>query len=120
MRSLRDPQTNVAVACGVAGSLGFGIMKYRDDDAHLLLLAVEPAQCRAGVGAALVAWLEAVATVAGIGRISLEVRRTNRNALRFYARLGYAHVQDLPGYYSGFESGVRLAKELRQLQVGPR
>jgi ribosomal-protein-alanine N-acetyltransferase len=118
-RCLRDPQTNVAVARQGDAMLGFGIMKYRDDDAHLLLLAVQPSQVRAGVGSTLVGWLEAVAVVAGIRQISLEVRRTNEVALSFYARLGYSRVQELPGYYQGVEAAVRLAKDLQRVRVGP-
>ena len=74
LRSILDAQTNVVVAREAAQMLGFGIMKYRDDDAHLLLLAVRSPSCRRGVGTALVAWLERSASVAGIGQVVLEAR----------------------------------------------
>ena len=119
MRSLQDPQTNVVVAWDGEAMLGFGIMRYREDDAHLLLLAVHAARCRRGVGTALVAWLERVAVVAGVSRISLEVRAGNLAAQAFYARLGFGRVRELPGYYNGIEPGVRLAKELGAMRVGP-
>jgi len=118
-RSLCDPQTNVIVAASDLAMHGFGIMKYRDEDAHLLLLAVRPSSCRCGVGGAVLTWLEQVARVAGIGRIQLEVRRSNAGAQAFYARLGYRAAQVLPGYYQGVEAGVRLAKDLHRVQVGP-
>jgi ribosomal-protein-alanine N-acetyltransferase len=95
-----------------ADRAGFGIMKYGDDEAHLLLLAVRPAHARYGVGSALVDWLERSARVAGIARISLEARFANVAARNFYARLGYAQVQLLPGYYGGREASVRMAKDL--------
>ena len=40
MRSIRDHETNVLVARQGAASLGFGIMKYHDDEARLVLRAV--------------------------------------------------------------------------------
>lgn len=112
LRSMADAQTNVVVACTAAQLLGFGIMKYRDDDAHLLLLAVRAPACRRGVGAALVAWLERSATAAGIGRVVLEARLSNEAARAFYRYVGYREVQTVAGYYQGREAAVRLVKDL--------
>ena len=112
LRSLRHPDTNAIVAVREAERAGFGIMKYGEDEAHLLLLAVRPAYARRGVGSALVGWLERSARVAGIGRVSLEARFGNLAARSFYTRLGYAQVQLLPGYYGGREASVRMAKDL--------
>ena len=112
LRSIVDAQTNVVVAQRHERMLGFGIMKYHDDEAHLLLLAVHAGVARRGVGTALVAWLERCALVAGVGQVSLEARVTNAAARAFYARLGYGEVQMLPGYYAGREACVRMAKDL--------
>ena len=112
LRSVLDAQTNVVVAHDAASMLGFGIMKYGDDEAHLLLLAVRPESSRLGVGSALVAWLERSALTAGIGQVYLEARISNAAARAFYARLGYHEVQTLPGYYAGREACVRLARDL--------
>lgn len=119
LRSILDAQTNVVVAREAAQMLGFGIMKYRDDDAHLLLLAVRSPSCRRGVGTALVAWLERSASVAGIGQVVLEARSSNDTARAFYRRLGYRDMKTLPGYYQGHEAGVRLAKDLWLGQPAP-
>ncbi len=110
--SIDDPATNVVVATDGGRLLGFAIMKYRDDDAHLLLLAVQSAVARRGVGRSLVDWLEASALAAGIGQVCLEARAGNASARRFYRRLGYREVQHLPGYYHGEEAAVRLDKDL--------
>ncbi len=119
LRSIADPASNVVVA-GAPGRLdGFGIMKYRDDEAHLLLLAVAARAGRHGLGAALLAWLEASARVAGIGQVTLEARLTNAAARAFYARCGYREIGTLAGYYRGIEAGVRLAKDLRAAPVAP-
>jgi ribosomal-protein-alanine N-acetyltransferase len=111
-RSIADPQTNVAVALAQGAVVGFGIMKYHDDEAHLLLLAVRPECLRRGIGRALVAWLEASARVAGVGQAYLEARATNTGALAFYRRLGYEEIQSVPGYYRGIEASRRMAKDL--------
>ena len=111
LRSIRDRATNVVVAeCG-ADLAGFGIMKYLDDDAHLLLFAVRPEYRRRGVGSGLVTWLESTATTAGIELIFLETRATNAAAREFYAARGYRELATLPRYY-GSEDAVRIGKDL--------
>jgi ribosomal-protein-alanine N-acetyltransferase len=113
LRSIGDAQTNAIVLPAAGGALaGFGIMKYLDDEAHLLLLAVEPGLQRRGAGSALVSWLEASAQVAGIGQIYLEARVSNLAARAFYRHLGYREIQQVEGYYSGREASVRLARDL--------
>lgn len=118
LHSIGEAATNVVVAQGRGAApgpqptLGFGIMRYRDDEAHLLLLAVRASACRRGAGTALVHWLEHAARVAGIGQVYLEARVTNAAARAFYAELGYHEIQTLPGYYQGREACVRLAKDL--------
>ena len=57
-RMLRDPEVNVAVVRRAGRFAAFGIMKYGDERAHLLLFAVHAEHRRAGVGGALLAWLE--------------------------------------------------------------
>ena len=112
LRSIRDRETNVVVALDASESLGFGIMKYHDEEAHLLLLAVRAERVRQGIGTALIDWLERSALVAGIGRVSLEARASNASARAFYLRLGYREIQSLPGYYQGREACVRMARDL--------
>jgi [ribosomal protein S18]-alanine N-acetyltransferase len=123
VRSIADPATNAIVAIlpsdPRAALQGFGLMKYDDDAAHLLLLAVRADAGRRGVGTALLAWLERSAVVAGIERIKLEARRDNEAALAFYARAGYRQTGTLPGYYQGVESAVRMTKELWPARVAP-
>jgi ribosomal protein S18 acetylase RimI-like enzyme len=58
-RAIRDPDTNVVVATKdenlVSALQGFGIMRYRDDRAHLMLLAVVPEARSQGLGK-LIQW----------------------------------------------------------------
>jgi ribosomal protein S18 acetylase RimI-like enzyme len=111
-RSIRDRNTNVAVADDTAQLIGFGIMRYRDEEAHLHLFAVRDSFRRQGVGTALMHWFERTALVAGIGVIHLEARLVNQEARAFYHRLGYKEITIVPGYYRGIEPAVRLAKDL--------
>jgi len=53
-------------------------------------LAVAPDHQGHGLGARLMAWVEAKFTEAGCPKVSLLVRTTNAPVLAFYRRLGYA------------------------------
>lgn len=119
LRSVGDAATNAVVAVDGRTLLGFGIMKYHDEEAHLLLLAVHADAGRRGIGSALVTWLERSALVAGVGQVYLEARLQNAAARSFYARLGYREIQTLPGYYQGREACIRLAKDLWLAPVAP-
>ncbi|HEY0179057.1 MAG TPA: GNAT family N-acetyltransferase, partial [Dokdonella sp.] len=116
LRSIRERDVNVAVAPGRigAGLRGFGIMRYTDDEAHLLLLAVDAACRRRGLGAALMRWLEDAALAAGVGVVHLEARAGNDAARAFYRALGYREIRVERGLYSNREDGVRIAKDLWQ------
>ncbi len=118
LRSLRHPDTNAIVAVRDADRAGFAIMKYGEEEAHLLLLAVKPVHGRHGVGSTMVEWLEASARIAGIARVTLETRAENTAARSFYERLGYATTQLLPGYYGGREASVRMVKALHLERTG--
>lgn len=119
--SIRNPSANVAVARTGARIAAFGIMRYGDEEAHLDLLAVEPAHRRQGLGRRLLAWLEEPARAGGIVAITLEVREENRAAQDFYRRLGYRRLASLDGYYQGRETAVRMRRELgRARDAGAR
>jgi [ribosomal protein S18]-alanine N-acetyltransferase len=118
--SIHANNVNVIVA-GIGEKIaGFAIMRYRDDDAHLDLLAVAPPYRRAGVGRQLLEWLEKCAVVAGIFRVALEVRTQNEGAQLFYQRLGYRTLGHLPGYYQGSEAALRMGRDLSRRTVDHR
>lgn len=110
--SIHAKNANVLVACVQEDVVGFAIMRYADDDAHLDLLAVKPEFQRAGIGRQLLQWLEECARVAGTFNIELEVRTDNAAAQRFYERLGYRRLTEIPGYYQGKESALRMGRDL--------
>jgi ribosomal-protein-alanine N-acetyltransferase len=112
-RNIANRDTTTVLACRGTRVVGFGIMHFNDEHAHLNLLAVKPASQRGGVGRALVAWLEDSARTAGIAAIHLEVRANNLAARRFYRALGFQELALLPRYYRGVESAVWMARDLR-------
>jgi ribosomal-protein-alanine N-acetyltransferase len=117
-RSIADPDSNVIVQDdGDGGLASFGVMRYGDTAAHLLLLAVRPELRRLGAGSALLAWLERSALVAGIVTVELETRVGNVSARAFYRFHGYRETRLVPGYYEGREASVRFVKDLRLPQA---
>ncbi|MGA8709553.1 MAG: GNAT family N-acetyltransferase [Steroidobacteraceae bacterium] len=110
--AVRDCAVNVAVIGNPESVVGFGIMQYGDDSAHLALLAVHPNEQQRGLGALLLAWLEKPAQVAGIVRIRLEARADNPVAIGFYRKQGYYETGRSGGYYRGTVDAVRLEKQL--------
>jgi len=110
--AIRDRETTVLVASIGGDIAGFAIMKFRDEDAHLLLLAVQPQSRRSGIGRSMLEWLEASCRTAGIRHVRLEVRAGNRPARAFYDRLGYLLVGQVAGYYEGRESAAVMVKPM--------
>jgi ribosomal-protein-alanine acetyltransferase len=111
---IRGQESNVLTAWTGGQLVGFAIMQFFDEHAHLNLLAVDPAHRRLGIGRQLIEWLEATARVGGIIWINLEVRAGNTSAQEFYRRLGYREVRRIPGYYSGRETAVGMTHDLRR------
>ena len=110
---VRDADSVVLTARLGLTLAGFAIMRYGDDVAHLNLLAVDPAHRRRGVARSLVRWLEVTALTAGTFLIGLELRSGNEAARVFYRSLGYRELGQIPGYYQGLESAIRMARDLR-------
>lgn len=111
-QAIGDKETLVVVAT-VAGELvGFAIMKFGDDNAHLHLLAVDPRHRRRGIATALLEWLETDCRTAGMQGIRVEVRIQNKPAREFYAQLGYGTLGQIRGYYDQIESAAVLVKPL--------
>jgi ribosomal protein S18 acetylase RimI-like enzyme len=110
---IRDAESNVLTAWMNDRFVGFAIMQFYDEHAHLNLFAVEPAYRRFGIGRQLLEWLEETARVGGIFTITLEVRAGNAGGRAFYRALGYHEVRSIPGYYNGREAAIRMMHDLR-------
>ncbi len=109
---IRDRETTVLVASIDGVVEGFAIMKFREADAHLLLLAVQPGARQSGIGHAMLEWLEKSSRTAGIRSIRLEVRASNAPARRFYEKMHYRFLGQIAGYYDQREAATMMAKSL--------
>jgi [ribosomal protein S18]-alanine N-acetyltransferase len=113
VRLIADADTVALVACDQAGPVGFAIMQFGEERAHLVLLAVMPRQQRRGVARRLVSWLLESARIAGIAELSLELRAGNAGARAFYRSMGFDDAGLLPGYYQHREPALRMKRVLR-------
>lgn len=80
--------------------------------ARLLMLAVHPSFRRRGVGSALIDAFFREAAVRGAETVVLEVRISNKDAIRFYQRHGFRITGILDRYYSSGESAYTMQKVL--------
>ena len=110
---MRHPDSIVLTARHGGSTVGFAIMRYGDDAAHLNLLAVDPGHRRRGVARNIMTWLEETALTAGTFVIGLELRASNQGAFAFYAALGYRELGRVAGYYQGVETAIRMARDVR-------
>ncbi len=108
-----DPETVTLVARNGEALAGFGIMKFGDERAHLVLLAVRPVYQRRGIARRVLQWLVESAATAGMVSIHVELRARNTGAYAFYRAIGFAETLRLPGYYSGRETAIRMLRLLR-------
>ena len=113
-RQIRDKETMVLIASKEGTIAGFAIMRFGDDQAHLFLLGVQPDYRRNGLGRSMMQWLEKSCRTAGIRTIRVEVRVSNRAALRFYSKLGYRMIARVAGYYDRREAAAIMARTLNE------
>ena len=117
---IRDTDTVTLVARTHAQPIGFAVMRYGDERAHLILLAVEREHQRRGIGRRLIEWLLESAYVAGIASVHIELRAANAPAYAFYRALGFSETIRVPGYYRGRESALRMIRMLRVARLPQR
>jgi ribosomal-protein-alanine N-acetyltransferase len=112
-RLIGNPEAAVIVARDSERPIGFAIMTFGDERAHLVLLAVRPTHRRRGVAARLLQWLVDSALTAGMASIHVELRVENIAALVLYRGAGFAETLRVPGYYAGRETAIRMMRLLR-------
>ena len=117
--SIKDRETMVLLATIDGDIAGFAIMRFGDTDAHLHLLAVSPERRRAGIGSALIRWLETSCRTAGIQRIRVELREENDVARTFYERMSFRRMGRIAGYYDGREAALVFCKHLTAPSAPP-
>ena len=110
---IRGCDSDVLAAWADGQLIGFTIMQFFAEHAHLNLLAVDPVYRRLGIGRQLIEWLEETARVGGIFVVNLEVRAENGGARAFYRTLGYQETRYIPGYYGGREAAICMTHDFK-------
>lgn len=88
------------------GNMIVGFLEYyvSYETLELLNIAVEPSYQNRGIASALIKYL---CKMAGINRIILEVRESNKAALSLYQKLGFKVLRTIKNYY-GNEQGYAM------------
>ena len=97
--------------------IGFGIVAFVKDRAHIMNLCVAPGYRRRGLGRRIMLQLLRAARQHHCQRAWLEVRPTNRAAVLLYRKLGFRQKQVIRAYYpspSGRNNALCMARALPQ------
>ncbi|MFQ5975413.1 MAG: ribosomal protein S18-alanine N-acetyltransferase [Candidatus Hydrothermarchaeales archaeon] len=84
---------------------------------HILAIAVDRKYRRRAIGKALMGRVVEYLLNNGIYEIHLEVRISNKSAIKFYKSLGFREARIIPQYYKDGENGVLLIKELKVIAI---
>ncbi|NYT62261.1 tRNA (adenosine(37)-N6)-threonylcarbamoyltransferase complex dimerization subunit type 1 TsaB [Alcaligenaceae bacterium] len=87
------------VASQAGRILGFCMVMFAPDVAHVLVIAVTPNSQKKGIGALLLRHCEHEARLRGLPAMLLEVRPSNLNALNFYRHRGFRQLAIRKDYY---------------------
>ena len=93
----------------IIGYIGFWLL---DDDIHITNLAVAPIFRKKGVASQLINFVMKEAKLISVSRVSLEVRMTNREAIKLYEKLGFNKGKILKEYYK-IEDGIEMILRLK-------
>jgi ribosomal-protein-alanine N-acetyltransferase len=106
--------SRIFVARGGLGAVtGYLVFWHVADEAHVINVAVAPAERRRGVGRALVHALLAYAREHAIVKVLLEVRAGNTAAIGLYRSLGFTEFNVRSRYYPDGEDAVEMVAEPR-------
>jgi len=98
---------------GVAAPpVGFLVAWAVADELHLIHIATDPGFRRQGAGRALMTALLDRAAAAKSRLVLLEVRRSNRAAIRLYRAFGFAAIGVRRGYYLDGEDAIEMMLSL--------
>lgn len=99
--------------------IGYGVLMFGVDEAHLLNLSIARAYQRCGYGARLLEHFIDTAREGGARELYLEVRPSNQVARRLYLRRGFHTVGLRRGYYpdhAGREDALVMSLSLEAIQ----
>lgn len=92
--------------------VGFFVVQFIVDEAHLLNIAVEPQQQKQGIGRILLDAVQQQSLLKNANTIFLEVRAGNKRAIRLYQMAGFNEIGLRKNYYpaaQGKEDAVIMA-----------
>jgi ribosomal-protein-alanine acetyltransferase len=93
--------------------IGFLIgIKTTPDTARILMLAVKDTHRKQGIGSALLMQFIKEMKQQNVTRMELEVRTSNKGALRFYKSKGFLLQATLQQFYQNGENAYCMRKEL--------
>jgi ribosomal-protein-alanine acetyltransferase len=95
--------------------VGYALVSYILDEAHLLNICIDPRYKRKGYGRKLLQFVVAKAIEKSSSTFFLEVRESNRSAIELYFSEGFNEVGVRPDYYpakDGREDAVLMTLEL--------
>lgn len=80
--------------------------------ARILVVSVlEPQRCK-GIGTALLNEFTNACGLKGLSNIELEVRKSNKGAIKFYTKHGYQVIDIIPHFYKDGEDGYKMLRNL--------
>ena len=88
----------------IIGYIGFWLL---EDDIHITNLAVAPIFRKKGIASQLINFVMNEARQIMVSRVSLEVRMTNKEAVKLYEKLGFTKGKILKEYYKT-EDGIEM------------
>ena len=101
------------VALNNEAIIGFLIgIKTTPDTARILMLAVKDAHRKQGIGSALLTRFIKEMKQQNVTKVELEVRTSNKGALRFYQSRGFLLQTTLQQFYQNGENAYSMRKEL--------
>ena len=92
----------------------YGVMSVAAGEAHILNLSVRPELQGRGLARRMLDHLLELACAIEVRTVFLEVRPSNRRAVRLYNSAGFCEIGSRPGYYPaarGREDAMVMAKE---------
>ena len=112
-RLIASPNHTAVVARDGSRIVGFAIMEFGDERAHLVLLAVRPSHRRRGIARRMAQWLidrrSPPARRRCTSRCASPIRRRTRSTASSASRRSLR----IEGYYQGRETAVRMIRMLR-------
>jgi ribosomal-protein-alanine N-acetyltransferase len=100
--------------------VGYGILSAAAGEAHILNIAIAPERQGLGFGRTFIHFLLETARHHGADTAFLEVRPSNRAALRLYDSMGFNQVGLRHDYYpsdSGREDAIIMARSLDDIEL---